>query len=266
MAHLSANNLINMDTNNTLPLSISLITKNEEKRLARTLSSIADIAAEIIIVDSGSTDNTELIAKQFNANFTFNLWQGFTEQKNCSLSKCTQKWILCLDADEVVTEELKQSIIKVIKEDKDYCWMFNRKTYYAGKLLNHSWQPDKKLRLVKKEHSPLWTGGLIHEELKANSDVRLLFGDVIHYSYSDVFHHFSKTIEYSKLSAQNSYIKGNHFKVSKLIFNPLIAFVKSYFARRGFLDGVRGLSVSFSYMTNTFLKYLFLWEIENKNK
>jgi glycosyltransferase involved in cell wall biosynthesis len=260
MSHISENKYMH----NKLPLSISLITKNEEKRLARTLKSIADIASEIIIVDSGSTDNTQFIANQYNANFSYNQWNGFSEQKNCSLNKCTQKWILCLDADEEVTEKLKQSIIKVIEEDKNFCWMFNRKTFYAGEILNHSWQPDKKLRLVKKEQSPLWTGGLVHEELKANAPIKQLDGDVIHFSYFDVFHHFHKTIEYSKLSAQNYYVKGKRFTILKFIINPILAFFKSYFIKRAFLEGIRGIAVSFSYMTNTFLKYLFLWEIENK--
>ncbi|RMA97263.1 glycosyltransferase family 2 protein [Hydrogenothermus marinus] len=249
-----------------LPLSVAIITYNEEENIARTLKAIEDIASEIIILDSYSDDKTVEIAKSFQAKIYQEEWKGFKEQKNSLLRKCSQEWILFLDADEVVSKELKEEIIKAIKNPKADGYSINRKTYYAGKFLNHIWQPDYVLRLVKKSANPRWEGGDIHEYLRIDGKVSKLKGYLYHYTYKDIYEHFQKSIKYAKLSAEDYYRRGKKFHLYNLIINPFWAFSKQYFINLGFLDGIRGLAVAVSYFCNAFLKYLFLWELEQEKK
>ncbi|RUM46381.1 MAG: glycosyltransferase family 2 protein [Hydrogenothermus sp.] len=249
-----------------LPLSIAIITYNEEENLPRTLDAIKDIAEEIIIVDSHSTDKTVEIAKNYGAKVFIENWKGFRDQKNSALEKCTNEWILFLDADEVVSKELKEEIIKAIEAQKADGFYINRKTYYIGKFLDYIWQPDWVLRLVRQNANPRWEGGNIHEYLRINGKTDKLQGYLYHYTYKDLSDHFNKSLKYAKISAEEMYKKGKRFKLHKLIINPFWAFFRQYFIKLGFLDGIRGLSVSMSYLFSTFLKYLFLWELEQKEK
>ena len=123
---------------NKLPLCVAIITFNEEENIARTLESIADIASEVIIVDSNSSDRTVAIAKEFGAEIFIEGWKGHIKQKNSALIKCNQPWILSLDADEVVSPELKLAIIEKIINSEADGYYINRKTHYLGKLMNHS--------------------------------------------------------------------------------------------------------------------------------
>lgn len=249
-----------------LNLSAALIVYNEEERLAKTLESIKDIVSEIIIIDSNSTDNTCAIAESYGAKVYNEEWRGFIEQKNSLTKKCTQEYILYLDADEVVGDELKKAIIDAVKNGKSDGYYIRRKTYYLGRLLNYSWQKDERLRLVKAAANPLWVGEIVHEELKINGSTSHLSGFIIHYSYRDIDDHFKKTIRYAHLSAESYYKKGKKFKLSKMIFSPLTAFIKIYIIKGGFLDGIPGLIAGVSAYVYGFLKYAFLWDIVRVNK
>lgn len=246
---------------NKLDLSVAVITFNEEERLEATLKSISDIASEIIIIDSFSQDKTTDIAKKYNANIFLEEWKGFVEQKNSLTSKCSKSFILYLDADEVISDELKQEIIKAVNEPKSDGYYLRRKTHYLGKLLNYAWQKDERLRLVKKDAEPLWKGEIVHEELFIAGKTSILNGYIIHYSYKNMKDHFAKTINYAYLSAKSYYVKGKKPSISKLIFSPVFSFFKLYIFKKGFLDGVRGLIAGFSAYVYVFLKYAFLWEM-----
>ncbi len=246
-----------------LPLSVSLISYNEEKRIAETLKSIQSIAKEIILVDSMSSDKTVEIAEQMNCNVYTEEWKGFEVQKNSSLQKCTQDWILCLDCDEIVTDELKQNIVNAIQSNENKSYYLNRKTVYLGKVMNYAWQPDKKLRLVKRDSNPKWIGGDIHESLVSDFGTTLLNGNLLHYSYQSIKHHFNKTVEYAQLSAKSYHRKRKNATIIKLVLNPTFAFFNMYIVKLGFLDGWRGLIAAFSSMVGTFLKYAMLFELKN---
>ena len=224
-----------------LNLSVALIVYNEEERLPKTLESIKDIASEIIVIDSSSTDNTCAIAKSYGAK-------------------------IYLDADEVISDELKQSIIYAVQNGKSDGYYIRRKTHYLGSLLNYSWQKDERLRLVKASANPLWVGEIVHEELKINGITSHLAGYIIHYSYRDIDDHFKRTIRYARLSAESYYKKGKKFKLSRLIFSPAIAFIKIYIVKGGFLDGIPGFIAGVSAFVYGFLKYAFLWDITRVNK
>ena len=247
-------------------LSVALITYNEEENLPKTLEAVRDIANEIVVVDSHSTDKTREIAQSYGAKVFKEDWKGFRDQKNSALEKCSGEWILFLDADEVVSKELKKSILEAIKNPKAEGYFLNRKTFYAGKFLEHTWQPDWVLRLVEKSANPRWEGGNVHEYLKIDGKTAKLNGFLYHYTYKNIYDHFQKSLKYAKLSAEELHKKGKNFKIHKLLINPFWAFFRQYILKRGFLDGIRGLSVAVSYYFSTFLKYLFLWEIEQKEK
>ena len=245
-----------------LPLSVSLISYNEEENLARTLGSIVGIASEIIVVDSHSTDKTREIATAYGSNVYVENWKGFIEQKNSALEKCTQERVLCLDCDEVVSEGLKYSIIDAVMKNKYSGYSINRRTFYLGKLLKYSWQPDYNLRLVKKKANPVWGGYEPHASLDIREETSKLKGDLIHYTYSSFDDHIKKLINYAETVSESYYKKGKKFRLYNLIFNPFFTFIKKYILKLGVLDGSRGFITSLSSFIYVFLKYSFLWERE----
>lgn len=250
---------------NEIHLSVAMITFNEEKNLARSLDSVRDIADEIIIVDSHSTDETEEIAKKYKARFIRQDWQGFGPQKNIALENCNGDWILNMDADEVLSEKLKGSIKKVLNGQsnvKDLNGAYiNRKTFYLGKFLDYSWQPEWKLRLVRRSAGPRWNDLQIHESLQVDGKKIRLRGDLYHYSYVDMADHFNKTVKYSLEMAKHKSARNKRASVLNLVLNPFFAFFKNYFLHLGFLDGRRGFVVAVSSALARFLKYAFLWEL-----
>jgi len=245
-----------------LPLSVALISFNEEDDIANTLDSIRDIASEIIVVDSHSTDRTCEIARGYGAKVFQEEWKGHIAQKNSAFDKCGEEWILSLDCDEVVTGELKASIVRAIETGGADGYYINRRTVYLGKLLKHAWQPDWKLRLVKRSAGPRWEGYNPHDVLRIKGTTERLRGDLLHYSYRDIHDHFGKVVTYSRIVADSYREQGKKFRIYNLIFNPPYAFVKEYLLKAGVLDGFRGFLVALSVSLYTFLKYLYLWEIE----
>jgi len=243
-----------------LPLTVALISYNEEDRIGAVLSSIHDIASEIVVIDSGSTDKTTEIAEKFGAKVFIEEWKGYKDQKNSALEKCSQDWILFLDCDEVVSQDLKKSIIDAVQNPSADGYFINRKTVYLGKVLKYAFQPDWKLRLVKRSSNPRWEGGNVHEYLVINGKTSKINGDLLHYSYRDIYDHFMKVVNYSKLSAEDMYRRGKKFNFINLVINPISAFLKEFLLKKGFLDGIRGFIVAVSTTFYTFLKYIFLWE------
>ena len=243
-----------------LSLTVAIIAHNESDRLPPTLAKIQDIASEIVLINSMSTDNTVEIAQSFGAMVYTEEFKGYVAQKNSLIPKCTQDWILFLDADEVLNDELKAAIVKVIKDDSHCAYEMNRLTFYLGKLLKHAWQPNYRLRLVRRDAHPQWVGEIVHESLACDSKVERLPGYIIHYSYRDVSDHFMRTVRYAQMSAQSYIKKGKKSSLSKIIFSPIFSFFKLYILKLGFLDGRAGLVAGVSAYIYTFLKYIFLWE------
>ncbi len=252
---------------NKLPLSVAIITFNEAERLPKTLDSIKDLADEIVIIDSNSTDDTIDIAKSYGAKTYTQTWLGYAEQKNLALEKCSNDWILCLDADEVVTQELAEDINNAILEDDYYAFEVNRRTFYLGKLLKKAWQPDNRLRLVNiSKSNAKWVGEFVHEELQVNTEIAVLDGELIHYSYKDITDHFEKTIKYAKLSAESYYVRRKKVSMFKAFGSAKFSFIKLYFLKMGFKDGMQGLIAAVSAFVYTFLKYAYLWDMYRNEK
>ncbi|HUJ10133.1 MAG TPA: glycosyltransferase family 2 protein [Verrucomicrobiae bacterium] len=244
-----------------LPLSIAIITLNEEANLPRCLASVRDLAAEIVVIDSGSTDRTAELARQCGAVFEFHKWQGHVAQKNVALRRCSQPWVLCLDADEAVSPELAAAIYSrfaVGQPREDGCWV-NRRTFYLGDWIRHVWYPEWRLRLVRKERAQ-WRGVDPHDRLEVAGETKRLDGDLLHYSYRDLQDHLQRTIRYAQISA-NSYDragKSSHWYY--LLFSPWIAFFRQLVIRQGWRDGWRGWLIAGVTMIHVFAKYAFLLE------
>ncbi len=250
------------NTNARLPLSVALIAYNEAHRIGSTLRAVESIASEIIVVDSHSTDATRSIAEEYGAQVYEEDWKGYGKQKQSLLEKCTQEWILFLDCDEVVSPALCSSIRTALSAPLRHpAYRINMRTFYAGKFLNHVWQPDWHIRLVHRSAQPHWTSDVVHEKLVFSGDVGSLTGDIWHYSYPNIAEHFRKTIHYARLGAELNYARGKKVQWYNFVLNPLAGFVRRYILERGFLDGTRGLIIAMSAILYFFLKYAFLWEM-----
>ncbi len=248
-----------------LPLSVAIITKNEEENLQKLLPLIDKFAQQIVIIDSFSTDKTKDIALKFTKDFYQIEWKGFAEQKNLTLQYCNQEWILCLDADEIPDKELIHNIGSVINQNLINAYKLKRYTFYLGKLMKYSWQPDEQLRLFHSKLNGKWVGDYVHERLVVNGNIKTLNGKLIHYSYKSIENHFLKTINYAKLGAEKLLSNQKKVTLINLFLNPIIAFLNMYIFKFGCLDGWRGFIAAFSSMFGTFLKYSFYFEKKQIN-
>jgi len=239
-----------------VPVSAVIITRNEEKNIARCIGSLKGIADEILVVDSGSTDKTADICAEQGVRFLVNEWLGYSAQKNFGNAMATYDCILSIDADEALSEELKMSILDFKKCDAIRPCSFNRCTNYAGAWIRHgAWYPDVKVRIFNRNHTK-WEGR-IHEKLSGFSADELLHlnGDLLHYSYNSVEEHIRQTELFTSLSAQDLYKEGKRGSFFKLFPGPLFRFFADYFLRLGFLDGKAGFQIAKISAWSSFLKY-----------
>jgi glycosyltransferase involved in cell wall biosynthesis len=239
------------------PISVVIITFNEEQNIARCLQALDGIADEIVILDSCSTDRTVEICRSFGAVVMEQPFLGYVEQKNRALEFAAYPHVLSLDADEVLSEELKRSIIAVKENWQADGYCFNRLTNYCGSWIRHSgWYPDRKLRLFDKRAGK-WCGDTIHErfQLTGGSSPVHIQGDLLHYSYNSIDQHLDQIKKFTTIMAQVQLGKGKRPGIVKLIANPLWCFFNQYFLRRGFLDGFYGLVICFLSATANFVKY-----------
>tara|TARA_R110002050_G_scaffold68095_5_gene147729 strand:- start:38712 stop:39470 length:759 start_codon:yes stop_codon:yes gene_type:complete len=246
-----------------IKVSAVIITFNEEEHLEKCLSSLVGIVDEIIVVDSFSTDRTPEICKAFSVSFFQHAFEGYIEQKNYAVTLAKYPYILSLDGDEALSEDLKTSIINVKSNwqfDGYYC---NRLNNYCGQWIKHSdWYPDRKLRLFKKGCGS-WKGINPHDRYTLDKNVKsgYLKGDLLHWIYRDYSEHNLKVERFSTIAA-NAYFKlGKKSSLFKIIFRPSWAFFKAYFLRLGFLDGLNGLIICVQTYNVTFLKYVKLYRL-----
>lgn len=246
-----------------IKLSVVIITFNEEKNIERCIKSVTDFADEILVVDSFSKDQTEDICKKYDVRFVRHSFQGYIEQKNWALSQSTYDHVLSLDADEVVSEELKKSILQIRENRTHDGYYFNRLTNYCGQWIYHcGWYPDRKLRLFDKTKGQ-WSGVNPHDKfvLKKGFTQSYLKGDLLHYSYSDISDHINKVNNYSSISAQEMYAEKLGATTFTIISHSVWRFFSDYFLRLGFLDGYHGFIISAMNAYLTLLKYAKLKEL-----
>jgi glycosyltransferase involved in cell wall biosynthesis len=247
-----------------MKISAIIITLNEEKKLASCLESLSGIADEIVVVDSGSTDGTESVARRFTDKFYFNKWPGYAIQKNLAAEKASSDWVLSLDADERLSDQLKQSIALIETANESVsAYRFPRKTFYLGRWIEHSgWYPDRKPRLYDRRKAR-WGGDFVHESLLIDGDIQELTGDLLHYSIDSVFDHAKTANRYTQLAAEEWNAKGRKARFIQLSLLPPVTFFKSYVLQGGFRDGVPGLCIATFASYYVFMKYMKLWEAQN---
>ena len=224
-------------------ISATIITLNEEDKIRQCLESLQDVADEIVVVDSLSTDNTKLICEEFSVKFVEQKWLGYSEQKNLANNIASHDWILSIDADEVLSDELKKSILKIKDSDfdTDVVFSFNRLNNYCGKWIHHSgFYPDKKIRIWNRKIGK-WEG-IVHEVIKFSTKVKEvhLKGDLLHYSYAKPEDFEKQVFKFAELRAQHYFDKGKKCASLLKIISPIYFFIQHYFFRLGFLDGKEG--------------------------
>ncbi len=246
-----------------IPASVAVITKNEEDNIEEALKSVEDFE-DIVVVDSGSRDRTVEICKRYTDRVYQHEWQGFARQKQKALDYCEKQWVLILDADERVTPELKSEIHVSINNTSISGFYLPRKNFFLGKWIKHGgWWPDHALRLFRKDVSH-FEQREVHEKIAVRGDVGYLKSPLEHYTYRTLSDYIGKMELYSSLSA--SELSNRKVKTSAIstVVNPCFVFVKMFFLRQGFRDGMHGFLLAVLYSFYTFLKYAKVWEKKGK--
>jgi glycosyltransferase involved in cell wall biosynthesis len=246
-------------------LSVAIITRNEEANLERTLGSIA-WANEIVVVDSGSSDRTEEIARSFRARFFLEEWKGFAAQKNSALEKCSGDWLLSLDADETLSDELAKEIWDLLDSDPPFDgYALPRRNLFLGRWMRFGgFYPDPKLRLFRRGAAE-FEARLVHETLHFVGKAGRLSGDIVHDAYPTMAAYIEHMDRYSTLGAGQAVSGGNASRqlpafVANVLLNPVATFAYNYFFRLGCLDGREGLLLHLYHSVYVSWKYAKAWE------
>jgi len=242
-------------------ISACLITLNEERNLSRALASLKAVADEIVLVDAGSTDRTEAIARQYGARFLKRGWTNYAEQKNFAAECATYDWILSSDADEELSSALQSSLLDWKKrEPKAAVYEVARRAWYLGKWIHHSgWYPDFQRRLYRRDAARF--SGIIHEALRFAGQPGRLQGDLLHYTVQSFTEHESKVERYTTLAAQQMYAAGKRSWRGAVWFATPWSWFQNYFLRGGFLDGYRGALIAQMAARSVRLKYTKLGKL-----
>jgi len=228
-------------------LSIAMITKNAQKTIRESISS-ALFADEIVVVDSGSDDDTLKICKELGCNVIKKEWMGFGKQKQFAVDNCKNKWVFVLDSDEVITKELQDEILNTLQNSLYNGYKIARLNHFFGKPVYHGGlYPDYTIRLFKKDFGN-FSDDKVHEKVIIKGNTGVLKNHMIHYAYDSIEEFVSKQNRYSSLNAKQNRLKA--------IINPYWTFVKIFFIKKGFLDGWRGFVIAKLYSEYTFWKYI----------
>ncbi len=246
-------------------LSVVIITFNEEHNIERCINSVKEIADDITVVDSNSTDKTVEICKRMGANVFYQDFLGHVEQKNFAITKAKFPHILSLDADEALDEKLAEEIKKVKQNWECDGYSMNRLTNYCGKWIRHcGWYPDTKFRLWDSRKGK-WQGINPHDEyvMDKGSSVKHLKGDIQHFSYNSIRDHISQVNYFTDILSKASLQKGKRSNMLKILFSPLFKFYRDYIFKLGFLDGYYGFVICMISSHATFLKYVKMKQFQN---
>jgi glycosyltransferase involved in cell wall biosynthesis len=241
----------------SISISAVIITYNEERNIERCLSSLSGIVDEIIVVDSFSTDKTAAICENFGVRCITNPFEGHIQQKNFAISCASFDWILSLDADEALSEDLRSSIMNIKNQPDFMGYDMNRLTNYCGKWVKYcGWYPDTKVRLVNRNFAK-WTGVNPHDRLEMinKEPTGFLKGDILHYSYYTRQDHLNQIEYFGNIASKELFVKGIKSSWIKISYKVIAQFFKSYFLKLGILDGTTGFTISRLSAYATYIKY-----------
>ena len=247
-----------------MKISACLITLNEERNLVRCFKSIAPLVDEIVVVDSGSTDRTLEIARDFRAQVISQPWLGYVGQKNLALSRAAHPWVLSIDADEEISPELADAILRLkedpatVRPDSPNGYQFSRLVFYCGRWIRHGdWYPDHLVRLFRRNEGH-FTGGRVHEKLEIPGRHPVLSGHLHHYTYESPADRNARSEKYAALWAQSAREQGRRAGPWTGSAHALLRFAKGFILKRGFLDGGLGWDIAAGNAREVALKYELL--------
>lgn len=254
-----------MSSENLPPVSLAVISLNEEARIGKCLASVRGLVREIIVIDSGSNDRTVAIAEEAGARVIHQSWLGYRDQKQKALESCSEPWVLILDCDEELSTELQASIADFFASG-DAKWFrgarFARCTRFLGRWIRHGdWYPDTQLRLVQRDHAAM-AGGSTHERLEVRGSLKHLRGDLLHDSFPTLASYLTKIHPYSAAFLQTRIEKGRRWSFAGNLFRPFWRFVRAYILKLGFLDGFPGFWIAYATAFSVFYRYSLQYETE----
>ncbi len=237
------------------PLSVCIVAMNEEDRIGACIRS-ADFADEWLVVDSHSTDRTREIAATLGARVIERDWPGWLEQKNFAIAQAAHDWVLCLDADEWLSPQLRASILQALERaDPPDGFEFARRTRYLGRWIRHGgWYPDRKLRLFRRDLGR-FEGRNPHDRVRVRGRVEALSGDLLHDPYRSISDHLRTIDRYTTVSAQDKHARAERASLSDITLRPFGQFLRTYVLQLGFLDALPGFAVAVTAAFYVFLKY-----------
>lgn len=240
--------------------SVIVITKNESHNIEECLQSVS-FSDDIIVVDAESTDDTVARAKKYTHRVFIQPWMGFAAAKHFAVSQTKHEWVLWLDADERVLPELAIELQSLVPSGPTHAaFTVARRAYFLGKWIKHSgWYPGRVARLFNKQIAR-FNNVAVHEGLEINGTVGELQHDLLHFTDPNIYHYFQKFNRYTTLATEGLEKKGKNFKLTDVIIRPWWQFMRMYFFRLGFMDGVQGFLLAVFSSAYVFTKYAKLWE------
>ena len=236
-------------------VSATIVTLNEERKIARTIESLR-CCDEVLVLDSGSTDRTCPIARSLYARVMEEPWRGYAAQKNRAAECAEHDWILSLDADETLSEELEAEILELKQNGLVHSgYSMPRMAQYLGRWIRHSgWYPDRKIRLYDRRQGE-WRGDYVHESVVIHGVAGALHGAIHHFTCDSLSEHLRTLDRYTNLASEELKSRGKKPGMARLVIDPAWTFFRSYVLKRGFLDGFPGLAIAHMAALYTFLKY-----------
>lgn len=237
-------------------ISVAYITKDAARCFSQSLASISGLAAEVVVVDSGSTDDTCDIARRHGARVVVQAWQGFGKQKQGAVDLCTHPWVLVLDADEVLAPEAVAAIKDALRAtDLPAAFSLPRHNFFHGRRIRFGdWSSDRVIRLVDRRQGR-FSEDVVHEHWVSSGRVAPLYGPIRHYSFENYKAMLEKVDRYSDLNAQRLLARGQRVKSFQPLLHALGAFMRSYVLRLGILDGTDGAGIALTTALGAFMKY-----------
>jgi len=245
------------------PISATLITYNEEHNIAQALQALSWVD-EIVVVDSGSRDETVEICRRFTDRIFYREWTGYADQKNFALTKARNDWILALDADERPSAELCREIQDLARKGfPKRAYRIPRVAFFMDRWIRHGdWYPDYQLRLFDRRCGK-WEGGRVHESFRTREEIGYLKGEIYHYTYRNFSDYLKRLEIYSTLAALDYHEGGKKATALKLFVDPVAVFFQGYLLKRGFLDGLPGFAAAVMGSISVFFKYAKLYELQH---